>query len=82
MKVYRCNRCGFEEQFTDGIVGNEFDYYGPHHANPLIRKKRVGFETLAKPFRTDGIVDVCKPCFKEIQDSHFDLKQEERKSAM
>lgn len=64
-KVYICDRCGHEERFSDGIAGNEFDYYGPRHRNPFLHKRR-GFETLTKTWRKLGWVDVCRPCFDEI----------------
>lgn len=51
MKIYLCDRCGKREEFRNGIVGNKFDYN---------RK----FATLTPAFRTKGIVDVCRACFK------------------
>ena len=62
MKTYICDRCGFKEEFSEGIIGNEFDY--------------KNFKTLIKQFRTNGIVDVCNECFKEIQDAYYKAEKE------
>lgn len=52
MKIYRCDKCGLEMQ-SHSIVGNEFDYSGK-------------FETLTPQWRSNGVVDVCKDCFKAL----------------
>ncbi len=59
MKTYRCDKCG-HELALQGIVGKEFDYM------------KVGFETLNPAFqfnlpdKSHKVIDVCKPCFREI----------------
>ncbi len=55
MKTYTCDRCGFEAHEKRGIVGREFE--------------TLGFKTLAEAYRWDGVVDVCGPCFKRVQDA-------------
>lgn len=80
MKIYQCDACGHEERFTDGIVGNEFDHYGPKHRNKLLHRRR-GFETLKESFRKNGVVDVCSVCFKKISDARFNSRQEVERAA-
>ncbi len=58
MRIYRCDKCGFEDVHTKGIVGHNFD----HH----------GFETLEYQYRRAGLVDLCAKCFKQMEEQVHD----------
>ena len=65
MIIYKCDKCGHEKTVTEGIVGNEFGH---------------GFETLIRSLRVNGVTDVCKKCFKEIQDVLWEQRKASAKS--
>lgn len=62
MKTYTCDNCGFTKGFKAGIVGNEFDY-------------SKSFGTLAKPYRTAGVVDLCLPCMSAAEKALSDSRK-------
>lgn len=77
-KIYECDRCGHQERYTDGIVGNEFEHYGKRHRLTKYKSRR-GFQTLAKPYRIDGMVDLCEECFEVVTTAKREGEDEKRK---
>lgn len=53
MKIYVCDKCGKTHRILTGITGSEFENHG--------------FQTLAKRFQTDDIVDLCRDCMSKVE---------------
>lgn len=67
MITYTCDKCGATTQ-RKGIVGSEYKWFYDS-----------GFQTLQECFRDDGIVDLCKECYKQKQDIRRKAREEARK---